>query len=344
MVEQLPLKQTVPGSSPGGRTDKMNSKIYYYIGIGFLIFLVVGGGILFNYAAFGDLLGKDKPLVINKYTPPTGLRVTQDGTLYFVWQDLPDGTTAVNIYRARKDTQEWKLWKTVQINGDLSDGSIQLQTSGIDGLDGFIFYYEAVNSSGDVLWESEEDEIAPLVPTEDDTDNNEAQTDTDSGTSTSNTSGSDNDSEESSTPPNNNPTSTEDTAAPTSTTSANETSTVSEEEAPTSYPTGTIIYYTPSGDVSGTKIYDSSFWVEVVNNRLEFGWQDLPSLTDRVTIQRSSSGSGSWTTILQQQNPETEGPYTISLLDAAVSSPFYYRLRAFAGSTELSELGPLYVE
>ena len=317
----------------------MNSKIYYYLSVGFLVLLVVGAGVGFYYAAFGDLsflFGKDEAAQ-TKPVSPTGLRLSSDGTLYFAWEKLPNGTTAVNIYRARKGTQDWKLWKTVQITGDLEKGLLQLQNSGTEKLSDFDFYYEAINGDGATLWKSEIDEISPYTPPREDLVNpnpNSTSTNTTSTTSTNTSSNNNN-------PPPNNSTSTEEVSS--STPPTNQTSTPPGEGI-TSYPSGTIVYYTPSGEVSGTRLYDTSFWAEIVNNKIQLGWQNLPSNTTELIIERSSDSTGPWTTILYQEKPEIIGPYTISLLDAAVSSPFHYRLRSFIDGSELISLGPLYIE
>jgi len=313
----------------------MNSKIYYYLIVGLLVLLVIGGGIGFYYAAFGDLnfLKSDNVAIPNIYTPPTGLRVTQDGTLYFVWEKLPNGTTAINIYRARKGTQDWQLWKTVQIDGDLEKGLIQIQTSGVLDLEEYSFYYEAVNSEGETLWESEIDEIAPYIPQEES--NEEQSTSSSQGTGGGETGGEGEEEEAPTSSTNNTSTQSESTSTPPT------NGTTTPPGGGTTYPSGTIFYYTPNGDISGTKLYDSFFWVEVVNNRLQFGWQNLPPDTELLVLERGTNSNGPWTTILQQTNPNVSGPYTISLLDAAVYQSFSYRLRATAEGLDLLVLGPL---
>ena len=78
-----------------------------------------------------------------------------------------------------------------------------------------------------------------------------------------------------------------------------------------------------------------------VDQKIQIGWQDLPAPTNRVTVLRSASTDGPWSTVLVQEDPNIVGPYTIQVVDDTLGNAYYYEMNASATSTVLATYGPI---
>lgn len=260
-------------------------------------------------------------------------KLGKQNNLIIVWSNLPDGTTVLKIYRAKKGTTNWSLWKTVTVDNSPEarkngQTSIAIDNSGYT----YTYYVEAVRGSsgnssstgsgGDTLWTSTP--IDPIVTTS--TIPTPPQPQEPSSTPPNNTTPS---SSATSTPPPPQPSSTPSTGNPTSS-----------PQTPNNY----WYYYKPQGGVSGTSTPTTdNFWVQHIDNKIEIGWQNLPSSTDRFIIYRSLNTDGPWTKILEQQNPVIVGPSQVMVVDESLGTPYYYNMKVFQSNTELSSYGPIYL-
>ena len=102
-------------------------------------------------------------------------------------------------------------------------------------------------------------------------------------------------------------------------------------------------YYNPQVQISGYGTAPGSFWVEHVNQSIEIGWQDLPINIDTITVARSASSTGPWSTIIIQHNPGATGSYSLQLVDNSVQDSYYYEMTAFQGTTTIATYGPVYL-
>ncbi|RME59705.1 hypothetical protein D6779_03665, partial [Candidatus Parcubacteria bacterium] len=106
-------------------------------------------------------------------------------------------------------------------------------------------------------------------------------------------------------------------------------------------------FYTPELKVSSTELPDPTehFWARHVNNQIELGWQEIPSATSLVIVQRSPQAQGGFQELLRQNNPETVGPYTLRLVDDTLHKPRYYLMQAYGADDELlQEYGPVFLD
>src|SRR5262249_28758065 len=82
---------------------------------------------------------------------------TNGNTLLVKWNDLPAGTTAINIFRSKTGQNKYTLWKTVAIDpNDLSGGQANVDLGNEDESQ-YQFYFQAVggsNGGGNVFWTS----------------------------------------------------------------------------------------------------------------------------------------------------------------------------------------------
>lgn len=252
------------------------------------------------------------------------IQKTKSGNSFFVqWQNLPNGTTALNIFRGKTGTPQdtWSLWKTVSIpSGELANGSFEINLNG-ENEDGYSFYLKAVDGNdgdtGTPLWISSS--TTPIVTT--------------STLEQPGTSGNQNPPDQSSTP--NNPGNNPPPSNPTGTSQGGS------NNPPT--PTGTP-YYSPQVQISGYgSEHTGNFWVQQVDQKIQIGWQDIPQGVTDIVIERSQDQDGPWTTILAQKNPGTGGPYSIQLVDNTFGVPFYYELNAMVGTSTIATYGPVYL-
>ena len=286
--------------------------------------------------------------------PHVSLTIQTNGkahTLVVQWNDLPGGTTALNIFRSRTAaTSSWELWKTVSVpDGQTASGNAQFGLTQNDL--GYRYYVQAVgnNTSGsggggggngnglngtgnNVLWTS-----SSTTPIE--------------TTSTTSTSGNDTNSGQAGTPPSETSssspaqnstttTSTATTTAITGTTNSSTNTTTGSGGSPA--PSGNP-YYNPQVQVMGYGTAQGTFWVQHVNQSIEVGWQDLPSSTDDLIFSRAASSTGPWNKFLEQKNPGSTGSYSLQIVDGTLNEPYYYEMTAFQGAVSSATYGPIYL-
>lgn len=250
------------------------------------------------------------------------------------WQNLPNGTVALDIFRGKTgtDSAEWALWKTVSItSGELGGGSTSFDIGSATEA-GYSFYEEAqggggggLNGSstdtGPIFWTSSS--TAPIVTT--------------------------------STPPNppnspgepdNNPNNPSEPETPSSSPSSSPPSSPSQNlpSNPTSTPPPSgIPYYNPQIQIEVYGNAPGSFWVQHVNQSIQIGWQDIPDGITAITVARSASSTGPWNTILNQENPGSNGSYSLQIVDDTIDNPYYYEMTAQDGTTTVATYGPEYL-
>jgi hypothetical protein len=287
----------------------------------------------------------------------------KQGSLVLNWANLPQGTERVDIFRALRGTKEWVKWQSVAVAElGINGGNIEIPNVSREDLDTYSFYAQAVgnyigqtgtstapglaggpsesggqlgvflNSEGEtVLWISEEvvaEEYVPPPPPP--------------SPPTSPTTPASNNPEDiyegQMIPPISVPQSTSTTGAPTGQTSSSQSQTV----APIGQSGGSpnqIIYYTPSGGISGYgTVQEKKFWVDHVNKNIELGWQGIPASSTLVIVYRSQSQTGGWAELMRQKNPESS--YLLRLLDNTFDQAHYYKLEARSGNTVLQTYGP----
>ena len=89
-------------------------------------------------------------------------KIGKQNSLMIQWQNLPNGTTKLYIFRGKgTSTSTWALWKTLTLGqGQLTDGNTQFNLA--PGDLGYEYYVQAVSGGGggqnstssEVLWES----------------------------------------------------------------------------------------------------------------------------------------------------------------------------------------------
>lgn len=255
--------------------------------------------------------------------------VKKDGSLSLVWQNMPEITRTVDIYRLHSDGESLELWRTVSIFG--SNGSLELEQQ--TGSNASSYRFEIRDESGTVVWSSTMEGVV-------NTDSEGVEETT--TTTTSNTTSA--------------PQATAVTPPPTQTPPAPQTTStitpppvIPPENTSTSPvveppPDGQIIYYTPSGEISGTSTpQTASFWVGHVNKKIEIGWQNLPEDTTKIKVWRSESENSDYELLLTQQDPKINSDY-IRLDDHTISTDHYYKMELYAGTSLTQTYGPLLLE
>jgi len=304
----------------------MNSKVFYYFLIGTLVIAAALGLIAFYYAAFGDI-NNILPPQFRSAPPPTpsvpaqsngpqvNLSVDTSGRLVLSWKNLGAGVRDIHIFRAREGQPRWSLWKTISIS-NLAEGFVQLQAAYSEGLLSYVYRFEGIGGGGESLWTSSSTSITsggtatPFIPpTEPSTPSPQPPTPSSGGGTT--------------TPP---PAS----SSTSSTTSSPET-------------TNTVTYYTPQGDVSGsTSLTTEQFWVKEINKKIQIGWSNLNPSSTEVIILRASTENGPWSVLFRQSQPVTNEPYSLFIVDDAVSQTAFYKLNSLSTSdTTLDSYGPV---
>ena len=238
----------------------------------------------------------------------TVVKSAAGNSLFVQWQNLPTGTTALNIFRGKAGaTSTWMLWKTLTITpGELADGSINLDLS-TEALDGYSFYVQAAegaDNAGDgqmILWISSS--TTPAVTTS--TSSNGQQNPEDNTQPQSSTASSSSPTEPS--PPQNPSSSSSSSGA-----GANNTPSSTQGDA----------YYNPEVQITGYGTAPGSFWVEHVNQNIEIGWQNIPANVNTILVARSASSTGPWGTIITQQNPGENGSYSLRLVDNSLKQTY----------------------
>lgn len=241
--------------------------------------------------------------------------------LKLVWENLPNGTSRLKIFRSKIGTTQWILWKTEDLSQkNLASGSVDIKLGRTETTDGYVFYVQAIGGEGaggttstEVLWTSSSTPALtpPVVPPP------PAGIVPPPG---------DNGNQVTTTPP------IQIIPAPPIATSS--------YVAPTSTPaTTTIYYYTPDGNISGAQIQNTSdFWVQHVNRAIEIGWQNI-SGADKITVSRSLNQTGDWNAILNQNDPTSS--YYIRLIDETIFTDYYYKMDIYSGENITKTIGPI---
>ena len=84
------------------------------------------------------------------------------------------------------------------------------------------------------------------------------------------------------------------------------------------------------------------FEVKYVNKKIEIKWWNLPSNVNKAIVYRSKDLKN-WLVLLEQQNPELIGPYSISLVDHTFQDSYYYKLSVEVGSEVVAVYGPAFL-
>jgi len=262
-------------------------------------------------------------------------KIGKQNSLMIQWQNLPNGTTKLYIFRGKgTSTSTWALWKTLTLGqGQLTDGNTQFNLA--PGDLGYEYYVQAVSGGGggqnstssEVLWES-----GAGVPGPSDNGNgggNGNSGNNNGGGNTSSTQGSQS----------GNTSSSENGAGNGNGNGGNGNSGGGGNGSGTS---GNP-YYNPQIQVTGYGTANGDFWAQHVNQSIEIGWQNLPPDTDTIIVTRSQSENGPWNQILAQQNPSLSGSYSLQLVDGTLNEPYYYEMIAQDGTTILGTYGPVYL-
>ena len=284
-------------------------------------------------------------------TPSISLTIQKSrssSTLMLRWQNLPDGTTELLIFRGKANsTSSWKLWKTVVLGQDqFSNGTASFKLNPGDA--GYEYFVQASsggggvngNASSTILWES-----SPTVPT----------TGGDSGGGNGGTNGSGGGTGGGGNGDNGNGSEGGGNSSTTQGSGGgNSSSSNGGNGSSTGIGTGGGTgggnssgtgdpYYNPQIQITGYGTANGSFWVQHVNQSIEIGWQDLPTSTTAITVTRSQDKNGPWNQILSQQNPSPSGSYSLQLVDGTLGDPYYYEMTAFTGTTTIGVYGPAYL-
>ncbi len=269
--------------------------------------------------------------------PSVTLTIQKNGkqnTLMIQWQNLPNGTTELYIFRGKgNNTSTWELWKTLMLGeGQFTNGSAQF-TLGSGDL-GYGYYVQAAggyeNSTGtQILWQSGSGD-----PGSGDNGGGNGGNQGGNGNEGGNSSSSQ--------------------GAPggdsTSTGSGNGDGQGSGGNGNgggsgggNSSGSNGNPYYNPQIQITGYGTANGSFWVQHVNQSIEIGWQDLPEGIDTIVVSRSEQQAGPWDQILSQKNPSQSGSYSLQLVDGTLGDPYYYEMTALEGTTTIGTYGPIYL-
>lgn len=253
-------------------------------------------------------------------TPKVSFEIKKEAKkrhLFIYWENLPNDTVGLNIFISKSNTNNWSLWQKISIPQDkIDEGNTELNINSDIGTGGYSFYTEALSNQSETLWTSSSTPAVYATSTPP----QESQTQT------------------SSSPPGSPPTSQNPENPPINPTTQDQSATTSSSD-------GTTYYYSPQGSISGSSVEQAaSFWVQHLNKTIEIGWQNIPPNATKVIIYRSSNSSGPWSIILEQQNPVTDRPYTIGLVDNTLNNPYYYKMNVLSGSSIVGEYGPLLLE
>lgn len=287
----------------------------------------------------------------------------KEDTLIMRWDNIPAHTARIKIYRAKTGTTAWILWKVIDLANIAAGG-------GGGGIGSFIGNAENGSFSISLGKPSESNEeyvyyVQAIIPTGTGT---STSTSTGTGTSTGGgpppeeilwTSPVTTPTVTTSTPPSPSapppttetgtpPPSVPSTTLPTPTTPSTTAPSQPTSSPPTPPPTtpSGIPYYTPQGAISGYgQPQSGSFWVQHTDNKIDIGWQNLPTGAMSFTVSRSQNQSGPWTQILTQQNPPTTGgPYSIKILDNTLYEPYYYKMDVYDAANNITaSYGPEYL-
>lgn len=256
--------------------------------------------------------------------------VKKDGRMIVVWENLPEETDTLKIYRRKVGESSPSLWLEIPVSS--RSGSTEVSAPGDQNQ--YFYQAEAVSKSGKVVWNST---TAPIQYNSTNPAATPSNTATPAATSTNN----------STPPPPTTPPSTpppQATSTPSPTTPPPQTTSTPPSPPAESNDTSTIYYYTPSGQISGTStISTANFWVQHVNRKIEIGWQNLPANTDKIVVMRSTNESSGYATFLTVSDPNITSDF-IRLDDHTINTTYYYKMSIYAGASLLGSYGPILLE
>ncbi len=334
------------------KVEKGEPRSFYYVAGG--IALLILGAIFFFYFTLKSTikiqtervdLTRDCVKILNNYKNGklmVILCVKADESLVLVWQNLPKTVTSINIYRTEKGSDTQTLWKTVNVNGVTGSTNVGFEDGGPA-----TYNAEGLNDKGEVIVRS-----VGTVPTGGSGASLSAPLRTspppetppapNTGGQTGGQGGGQNPPNSTSSTGNN---SDPGTGQPTSTSPNNQSpSTPPPPPPPPPNDTSTIIYYTPSGQVVGTSsIPTTTFWVQHVNEKIEIGWQNIPSSTTKLIISRSKTETSGYEQLFIQQDPITAGNDFIRLEDNTIHVSYYYKMEARTNTSLINTYGPTFL-
>lgn len=251
-----------------------------------------------------------------------GIRVKVDNstTITIEWNNLPDGTVKLLVYRAKKGTEDWKLWKTIVLKNGEQGGSFSFNLSTGDAYS-YKYYGQAVSENGNSAWKGAPFEAQPTTP--------ETEIPPQSQS------------------PINFPSNSTPTPATNSSSAQSSASIPSEPSSPAlpSSPTSatSALYYTPSIQPSSNTdpTPKDDFWVQHTSNYIEIGWQNLSASATRVIVYRASDDTGLWSSLLNQQITSENRSFVIRLLDNSLNTPHYYKMETYSDADIMKTYGPI---
>ncbi len=320
----------------------LSKYVYIFIWIG----AIVGIGLLFVFVIHENSnlapLPTTRTGILPTAPPPPPapsvslhIQKSKNGNVLLVeWQNLPDNTVALNIYRGTRDkpTSTWALFKHIIITSDnLASGNFLLNI-GQSTLANYSFYVQAIsNSSGNgtstssggqangdstVVFTSSILQVTPVPPPPPPPSTTPPQTTQNNSNSTGNQ----------------NPATQNNNGNSSSTNSSSSTS-----QTPNGVP-----YYNPQIQISGYQSTQSdSFFVQHIDQKIQIGWRNIPAETTDVIVSRSPNQDGPWTVVLTQENPGATG--SLQIVDNTLDTPYYYHMDAKNGSSTLAAYGPVYL-
>lgn len=326
----------------------------YYI-LGGLILLVIGAGGAFFYA-FETALPNIEPVIAPKPVAPSepiapsepakpeiSIWIKDKRTLVVEWRNLPSLTSRIDIFRGKGGKTLLSFWKSFGVaDTNLASGSREITVPIGDAPTSYFYYLTSIAENGSSLWTSTTTvpttvppvfifppvttppPIVIILPT----------STTPTPTST--------------TPIVIAPTSTIPTSTTPEATSTVPTPTstlpIPTSSNPFSYPPGSILFYSPSGEITGYIVPSTyTFWAQYVDNKIELNWQNIPTGTDSLHVFRSVTSTDTWVSLLIQYNPPIGVPGSIKIVDETVTQPFYYRMEARQGTQTLGIYGPVFL-
>jgi len=329
MYEESRRKKYSP--VPSEKEPKAIKKTHYIVG-GVISFIFIAASIIIFYQS-RTIQVADAPTLADCSRTIDGFRdgqleviicVRDDGTLILLWENLPEGTEKIDIYRTDEGSGEWGLWRSIPVGG--TSGGVEI---GIEGPGNFEYYFEALNGGGNTTWISENAPSSPASTNNEDNNSSENTTSTLSPLSNENTNAS-----STSSPPAPNP------ETPPIDENIDTSPTLSPPVPPPPVEDG--VYYTPDGQVVSTSTVDlGNFWVQHVDKRIEIGWKNLPDGTDKIVVDRSRTETGGYSQFLEINDPQ--GSDTIRLVDNTIHENYYYKMSALDGTLILETYGPMFL-
>lgn len=228
-------------------------------------------------------------------------------TIVVSWNNLSPDTVSLRIFRSQEGGA-WELWQTIAASGS---GSASFSAPG-SGSQHYSYYGEGVSSGGGTTWTSSPTSGGSSPPPPPAGEEGEASSTEDDGNS----------------PP-----------QPPPPPGGGE----EEEVLPPAPPPPTPVpppATPPPTQPPPPPEQDDPFWVQHVNKKIEVGWQDLPSGTDRLVLYRAQEDDGPWIQLLEQGNV-TASSGSMRFVDFTLHDPYYYQLEVWDGQSLLETFGPL---